>query len=282
MRTAPTTVEAGRAGLLGSGLPFAILGVGLGIGLILGSQSLYQLQGDLAMAASVLPVGYAFGAGMVATVNPCGILLLPSLVAYYVGRETAAGPPGWGRRLSRAVLFGLLATAGFVVLFALVGLALALGGRALVAVFPFGGVLVGLALVGLGLTLALTGQGAGLAVAGRALGWLTFRDEPWALFLFGVGYGLASLACTLPVFLVVVGTALVAGSVWAALGRFVSYALGMGLVLTGVTVGAAVAEGAVRRGLRRLVPLVPRLAAAFLLGAGLFLTHYWLRALGWI
>ena len=32
-------------------------------------------------------LAYAFGAGMVATVNPCGFLMLPSYVAFYLGGD---------------------------------------------------------------------------------------------------------------------------------------------------------------------------------------------------
>ena len=36
------------------------------------------IEAGLANLARLLPLGYAFGAGMVASVNPCGVLLLPS------------------------------------------------------------------------------------------------------------------------------------------------------------------------------------------------------------
>ncbi len=36
------------------------------------------IEAGVANLARLLPLGYAFGAGMVASVNPCGVLLLPS------------------------------------------------------------------------------------------------------------------------------------------------------------------------------------------------------------
>src|SRR5579884_3903029 len=77
-----------RAGLR-VGLPFVVLGVGLGGLLIAAGNRVYIVQGGMAEIASLLPLGYAFGAGMVATVNPCGVLLLPSLVAYYLSSGSA-------------------------------------------------------------------------------------------------------------------------------------------------------------------------------------------------
>ena len=53
--------------------------------------ALIQLQSDAETAVAVfagwLPVGYAFAAGMVASVNPCGFMLLPSYLSYHLGTE---------------------------------------------------------------------------------------------------------------------------------------------------------------------------------------------------
>ena len=44
-----------------------------------------QIETGTANVANLLPIGYAFAAGMVASVNPCGVLLLPSYVSYQLG-----------------------------------------------------------------------------------------------------------------------------------------------------------------------------------------------------
>ena len=277
MTTAPSALfPRTRWRDLGQGLAFTLLGLALGGILIATGKELYALQGGMSSLATLLPLGYAFAAGMVATVNPCGVLLLPSLVAFYLSRDAAA--PSGLERAGRALLLGLMATLGFVLLFALVGAVIGLGGRALVEAFPIGGLLVGVALTALGAWLALTGRELGILAASRALGHVQLSTDLRALFLFGVAYALTSLSCTLPIFLVVAGSALARGGLLGALGQFVSYALGMGLVLTAVALGAAFFQGAVARSVRRLVPYVHRLAAAFLIGAGLFLVNYWLSS----
>ena len=40
---------------------------------------------------SRLPFGYAFAAGMVAAVNPCGFSLLPAYLSLYLGQRQGAG-----------------------------------------------------------------------------------------------------------------------------------------------------------------------------------------------
>lgn len=254
-----------------------LVGVGLGLLLAGATKSIYAIQGDLAGLVSLLALGYAFGAGMVAAVNPCGIVLLPALVTYYLGQGGSGSVAG---RVSRALLLSLMTTAGFIVLFSAVGLVLGVGGRALVDFFPFAGVLIGVVFAVLGAWLALRDEGFGIAAAGRFAGTGTIGDGLLSPFLFGVGYALASLACTLPVFLVVVGSALAAGSPVEAAARFVLYALGMGAVLSGVIVATSVFHAVVARFIRAIVPHVHAVAAALLVGSGVFLVKYWLDALG--
>jgi cytochrome c biogenesis protein CcdA len=262
-----------------SGLAFVSLGLALGGALIALGNAIYSVQGGMSTVAAMLPLGYAFGAGMVATVNPCGVLLLPSLVAFYLGRDDGIGQSA-PQRAGKAFMLGATATLGFVTVFGMVGLIIGAGGRALVGVFPIGGLAVGVLLAGLGLWLSLTGRGFGILAASRAMGHVELRDDVRSLFVFGVAYAVTSLACTLPIFLVVAGSALAAGGPIAAAGQFVSYALGMGMVLTTVILGAAFFQAAVQRSLRRVVPYVHRLSAAFLLGAGLFVINYWLTTGG--
>ena len=267
---------AGRAVQLAQPVAFAAIGVAFGLVLIGGTETLYRVQGGASDVAGLLPFGYAYAAGMVAAVNPCGVLLLPSLVAYYLGGADDAPALAPWRRAARAALLGGMATLGFVALFASVGLVFAASGRALGALFPIGGLAVGIALALLGLWMVLTGRSVGLASASRAMGGVRLQADVRSMFLFGVGYGVASLACTLPVFLVVVGTTLAATGIVQAAAQFVIFALGMGTLLTAVIVGAAFVRSAVTRSLRAAVPYLHRLAASLLLGAGIFLTHYWL------
>ena len=92
----------------------------------------------MANLATLLPVGYAFGAGMVASVNPCGFFLLPSYISYHLGtEETDFYQTPVRVRLLKALLLGSVATAGFVVIFALAGGLIAAGGQWLIQIFPF-------------------------------------------------------------------------------------------------------------------------------------------------
>lgn len=92
--------------------------------------------------------------------------------------------------------------------------------------------------------------------------------------LFGVGYGAASLSCTLPIFLAATGTAVTGSGAGSALS-FVAYAAGMGTILTALAVAAALSRQGLALALRRVVPYVSRVSGALLMLAGAYVIYYW-------
>lgn len=224
--------------------------------------------------AGLLPFGYAFGAGMVASVNPCGFLMLPAVLGYYLGISPTEHPADVTfADLGRGVLFGLLVSLGFVTLFAIVGAIFAAGGTAIIRLFPWLGLSVGVLMAMLGGWLLLTGRSLGLAWASRIAP--PAGQGLRSAFLYGIAYGAASLSCTLPIFLVVVATSLTNQGFWSSLAQFTSFGLGMGVVVTAVSLSAVAFRGAVAQALRGMTPHVHRLSAVFLAGAGAYLIIYW-------
>lgn len=224
-----------------------------------------------------LPVGYAFGAGMLATVNPCGFAMLPAYLALYLG----ADEPEFNRkspwlRISKALYLGLAMTAGFVFLFGVIGTGIVVGGQFLVEVMPWAGLGTGLGLTGLGLFL-LTGGNLYSSLPARFATRIPFQTTPRfrVFFLFGIGFGVASLACTLPIFLIVVTSSIVAKGVVTGVGQFIGYAFGMGSVLVGLTVGIALFRETSTRLFRNLIPHVNHLSGLLITFTGAYLTHYW-------
>lgn len=93
---------------------------------------------------------------------------------------------------------------------------------------------------------------------------------------YGVAYAAGSLGCTLPIFLSVIAAGMTAGGPAGALFQFVLYGLGMGSVLTTLTLAAAVfGHGAVRKARRGGAYLQP-VGAVVLLLAGGYVVYYWL------
>jgi cytochrome c biogenesis protein CcdA len=235
----------------------------------------------LALAVA-LPFGYGFGAGMVAAVNPCGFVMLPAYLSLYLGlQEADFARRSPAQRVLRGLLVGVSVSAGFVVLFALAGVVISAGGRVLMTAMPWVGALIGVALVGLGLW-QLAGRSVYTALFERLAERIANpkTNTLGGFFLFGLAYAAASLSCTLPVFMVVVGSGLGAGGFASGALQFLSYGLGMASVVVALTVALALFKQGVASGLRRAIPHVQRVAAALLLLAGLYLVAYWWPEVG--
>ncbi|MEE8046830.1 MAG: hypothetical protein V3T49_08320, partial [Dehalococcoidia bacterium] len=115
---------------------------------------------------SFLPLGFAFAAGMVATVNPCGFVMLPAfLTMYLTDQQGDASDASEGRSvkgISRSLLKALYVSAalgaGFVLLFGGVGLAISSGARSFIVIFPWVGFFLGFVMAGLGAYLFAGGK----------------------------------------------------------------------------------------------------------------------------
>jgi cytochrome c biogenesis protein CcdA len=169
------------------------------------------------------------------------------------------------------VVVGALVTVGFLGFFALVGLPISYGVGAIARAVPWAGLVTGagLALAGL---LTLIGVHPRLRLRPR----LQPRRERrlTAMLLFGVGYGAASLGCTLPLFLTLVGASLSDGG---KLTTFLAYGTGMAVVLLALSVLVALAREGATRVVRPLLPYMGRIAGLLLLASGGYLSYYWAR-----
>jgi cytochrome c-type biogenesis protein len=238
---------------------------------------LYELLSRLAAA---LPFGLAFAAGMVAAVNPCGFAMLPAYLSLYLGTEESEfAQRSVPSRALRALTVGCVVSSGFVMLFGLAGVVISAGGTALIEVMPVLGVLVGEALVVLGVWMLLAGRAPYAAVLGRLavrLGDPT-KVGVRGFFLYGLAYGAASLGCTLPAFLAVVGSGLAAGGVVPGAVRFLGYGLGMASVLVALTVALAFFKEGLLKWLRGALPYVQTASSILLILAGAYVIFYWWR-----
>ena len=237
----------------------------------------------------IIPLGYAFGAGMVSTVNPCGFVMLPAYLGLYLGSRnlTAVVPPGvsssddptvaFPSQLTRAVLVSLVITGGFLLLFGVVGVVIAAGGQLIGRFAPWVALAIGGLLVLFGIAMLL-GRHITTNIAARLADRLgnPGKVSVGGFFIFGVAYATASLSCTLPVFLIVVGGSLAANGFGAAVLQFVGYALGMGLVILFLTLSIALFRGAIVTQLRTILPYVERGSAFLMIGAGVYIVYYWL------
>ena len=218
---------------------------------------------------NAVPVSVALAAGGLAVINPCGFPLLPAFLSFYLGADEQTLPRA-PTRILQGLLVGGLVAAGFVGLFALASLPVSFGVALVARAVPWAGLVTGglLALSGLA---ALAGRRIPLPVHLH----IPVRKERrlGAMVLFGVGYGAASLGCTLPLFL----TLIAASSGPDKLTVFAAYAAGTAIVLMALAVLVALAREGVARTVRPLLPYLGRVAGLLLVVAGGYLVYYWAR-----
>lgn len=218
-------------------------------------------------------LSYAFVVGMATTVNPCGFVMLPAYLAWFAG-PGQAGTGSALARAGRAVGAGLVVSAGFVVVFGLMGLAVSAGLSAVMAVVPGVMVAVGAGLMGLGV-LVTSGRHVGLRLPGAARSLGGGGRGLRTMAGFGVSYGVASLACALPAFLAGVAGAFTRVGTATGAAAFLAFAIGMGTVLTASSVTVALAgPGALGR-VRALGRRLERSAGVLLCLVGAYLVYYW-------
>ncbi len=227
------------------------------------------------------PFGFAFAAGMASAVNPCGFAMLPAYLGLYLGtNEKGNEDVKPVRHLGRAIVVGGTVTAGFVVLFGVAGTVIGLGARSFVGdVLPWVGLAVGVILAIAGAWLIGGGKlYTGIAARASARMGNPGQVSLRGYFMFGLSYGTASLSCTLPIFLAVVGSTLTlaVSNLATSFGQFVLYALGMGAVIMALTIGMAFFKGAMVRTMRQALPYIQPIGSWLMVVAGAYIVFYWL------
>ncbi|MFT3851710.1 MAG: cytochrome c biogenesis CcdA family protein [Ilumatobacteraceae bacterium] len=214
----------------------------------------------------------SFTTGLLAAVNPCGFVLLPTYLMYFLGMENLR--PGGTERASlrRALLVSLAVSAGFLLVFAVIGAITKWSTDWFADKAPWISLAIGLALVVLGIAMLfgfrLPFTTPKLDVGGRDR---TVRS----MFVFGIAYAVASIGCTLPTFSANVLGAVTVEGIRRGLLAFFWYSLGMALIVTGLTVTLAMANVAMLRVLRRSLGVFEYVAGIFVLLTGLYLSWYW-------
>ena len=221
---------------------------------------------------------FALAAGMASAVNPCGFAMLPAYLGMYIGDEvgqTIVTSPL--EHFGRAILVGLTVTAGFVVLFSVVGVVIGLGADFVGDLLQWLGLLIGIGLVLAGAWMV----GGGKFYSGVAARAASHMGNPTDVsmkgyFIFGISYGTASLSCTLPIFLAVLGISVAGVGVSSVLSDFLLFALGMGLVIMALTLGMAFCKTAMVGALKKALPYIQPLGSGLMVISGTYIVFYWL------
>jgi cytochrome c-type biogenesis protein len=222
------------------------------------------------------PFALAFTAGLVATVNPCGFAMLPAYLGYFIGLSDDDDAGGGATAVRRGLAIGAVVSSGFLLVFGVVGLLVMIGLRSIIDLIPWAAIVIGTGVGILGIAM-LAGYEpvVNLPKLGRAREGRRYT----AVFTFGISYAVASLSCTLPIFLAVVAGAIPRTNLLSGVLLFVVYGVGMSLVLVVVTLALALGKRRLVGWLRRSAGYVDRISGAILLLAGAYIVWFWVTNL---
>lgn len=212
----------------------------------------------------------SFITGMLAAVNPCGFILLPTYLLYFLGLSSADA----GRQrapIGRALLVSGAVSAGFLSVFLVIGAITRFFTDWVTANAKYATAVIGVGLIVLGVAM-LFGYRLPITTPKLDAGG---RDRTVkSMFVYGVAYAVASIGCTIGLFITTLfGTANREGYA-AGVASVVAYGAGMALLVTALTVTLAFANVGLLRVLRTGMQHVETLAGAFVLLSGAYLLWY--------
>jgi cytochrome c-type biogenesis protein len=217
----------------------------------------------------------SFSSGLLAAVNPCGFVLLPTYLLYFLGIEHLR--PGTQRSsVRRALAVSLAVSAGFMTVFILIGTIVKLSSNWLVAKSSWLSLAFGIVLVVFGIAM-LFGYRLPFTAPKLDIGQ---RDRTVrSMYVFGIAYAIASLGCTIGPFLGTVLGGFSTDGVATGISSIALYGLGMALLVTGLTVTLAIANTGMLRILRSGMAWFEYVSGVFVLLTGVYLTWYWYSSL---
>lgn len=217
---------------------------------------------------------YSFVLGVLAAVNPCGFVLLPTYLIFFLGTREEPNL-ATGERLRRALIVSSGISIGFLAIFFVIGVISRLFTQWIELNAKYASLAIGVVLLSGGARM-LTGWTPKFASPQmNGVQSKTFR----ATIIYGLAYAVASIGCTIG-FL----TTAVFGSI--ALNGFVSgvlsillYGLGMAMLVTALTVSLAFAKTGLVTVIKNKLHIVQRLGAIFVTLTGIYLVFYWYAAI---
>jgi cytochrome c biogenesis protein CcdA len=213
---------------------------------------------------SLVNLGLAFSAGFMATLAPCALPMLPSYIAYYLNLTEEPD-------LKKSLEFATATLIGFLTLFILLGLLPSVIvnriASSLDLVIPF-----------VGLFLILIGILSGFSNMIDRLPVLEVKapERPGlrSFYLYGLGYGAASLSCSFPVFILLVLQSAIAGGAIDVLFMFLAYGIGAACLLIPLTLALSYSKEYLYSRIMEYLPYVKKVNSVILIIAGLYMIYY--------
>ncbi|MFW5976833.1 MAG: cytochrome c biogenesis CcdA family protein [Bacillota bacterium] len=224
---------------------------------------------------SFIPFNFslAFTAGMLAAFNPCGVVMLPTYIAYLFTQPPESNKSKYIIRTG--LKFGMTMTLGFLTIFIITGIAISILGNYIINLTPQLAIFIGFLFIILGIWLLINPDNKISSSLLSRLGGKIKQKHYLNLYFYGIGYAIVSLGCTLPVFMIAIFTSFTSSNFTQGILNFILYGTGMGIVVTVITIFSLLAKNVVEKWIKKLIPYINITAAIFILFTGFYLIYYW-------
>jgi len=216
---------------------------------------------------------YSLLLGMLAAVNPCGFVLLPTYLVAYL---SVSDDTDVATRLRRSLVVGGSVSAGFLVVFLIVGAISRLFTNWIEINAKYASLVVGLALIVMGVRMLSEWRPR---IWVPALSGESRRNGVVGMFAFGVVYAIASIGCTIGLLTTAILGSFTRDGLVSGVLSVVMYGFGMALFVTALTTTLAFAKTALVRGGRGVMSVVSYVSSGLVLITGIYLAWYWYVAI---
>ena len=217
---------------------------------------------------------YSFVLGILAAVNPCGFVLLPTYLLFFLGTREEENLTT-SERLRRALVVGAGISVGFLGIFFVIGVISRLFTQwielnAKYASFVIG---IGLLVAGVRMLSGWTPKFAMPQISGVQT--KTFR----ATVVYGVAYAIASIGCTIGFLTTAVFGSIAVNGFISGVTSILLYGLGMAMLVTALTVSLAFAKTGLVTLIKNRLNIIQKIGAGFVTLTGIYLIAYWYAAI---
>lgn len=214
------------------------------------------------MSADFIGLIVASFAGIFTLFSPCSYPLLPGYILYHLGSEIS---------MRRAFTGGVLCAVGFILIFAVVGVAAWTLRNLLLPIISVFELAAAFLVIFMGLQILMRSNFLSFHLQATVPQPKSFAG----LFLFGVAYGLAAVGCSAPIFFSILLYAISTGGFLNATVTFLVYALTMGVTLIGISALTAKAQSVALKKMAAAMPWLRKISGIFLLIVGFYLFYFY-------
>ena len=213
----------------------------------------------------------AIAAGFVTFISPCGIAMLPAYASYCIGREESEKDVK--KDFFNGLKNGLYVSLGLISIFMIIGAIIIYIGNFIKIYIPIFTLIVGLVLIIIGFFM-LFNKNFSFALPLHLQLKKKINNKFLRFYTFGIGYGLAVMSCTLPVFLAIIISALSAGSVIDGVIVFLLYSIAASVGIVGISIITAMSKVTIMKKFSRIFPYVRTITAVVIIIAGSYIIYY--------